>query len=216
MTLFIKKLTALVFAISVAAAYDASADGYRAVGDSREFLRELAEKTSQVRTIQTKFIQNKHLSVFSTDVKSSGRFFWQSPDKICLDYSSPAKYRIVINGDRIKTVNGGRSSTLSLKGNPVMDQMGALVSACMTGNLDALGNGFRYGVKESASEYLIDVSPVSETVRKYVVRMEIYLSRRDMSVTKLVMYENETDYTSYVFTEKKFNEAVPAAVFDMR
>lgn len=209
-------MLALAFAMSLAAAHDASADGYRPVGDSREFLRDLAEKTSRVHTIQAKFVQNKHLSVFSTDVKSYGRFSWQSPDKICLDYSTPAKYRIVINGDRIKTVNGGRSSTLSLKGNPVMDQMGSLVAACMTGNLESLGNGFRYSVKESSSGYLIDVSPVSETVRKYVARMEIYLSSLDMSVTKLVMYENETDYTSYVFTEKKFNEAVPAAVFDMR
>ena len=154
--------------------------------------------------------------MFSKTVKSEGCFFWQSPDKICLDYSSPTKYKIVINGDKLKTETGGRSSVVSAKGNPMMDQMSNLISACMTGNLDALGSDFRYEVRESASQYLVTIEPVSQMVKKYIVKMEIRLDRRDMSVVKLVMFENATDYTSYTFTEKKFNETIPSAVFSIR
>ena len=46
--------------------------------------------------------------------------------------------------------------------------------------------------------------------------MEIYLDKKDLSVNRLVMYENVTDYTGYVFTDKKFNETIPASVFDVR
>ena len=46
--------------------------------------------------------------------------------------------------------------------------------------------------------------------------MEIYLDKKDYSGNRLVMYENETDYTGYVFSEKKFNETIPSAVFDVR
>ena len=97
-----------------------------------------------------------------------------------------------------------------------MDQMSNLISACMTGNLDALGSDFRYEVRESASQYLVTIEPVSQMVKKYIVKMEIRLDRRDMSVVKLVMFENATDYTSYTFTEKKFNETIPSAVFSIR
>ena len=53
-------------------------------------------------------------------------------------------------------------------------------------------------------------------VKKYIAKMEIRLDRRDMSVVKLVMFENATDYTSYTFTEKKFNGTIPSAVFSIR
>ena len=193
-----------------------AADQFMALKDKQAFRKELAEKNQSVHSIRAKFFQDKYLDVFSKTVKSEGCFLWQSPDKICLDYSSPTKYKIVINGDKLKTETGGRSSVVSAKGNPMMDQMSNLISACMTGNLDALGSDFRYEVRESASQYLVTIEPVSQMVKKYIAKMEIRLDRRDMSVVKLVMFENATDYTSYTFTEKKFNETIPSAVFSIR
>ena len=97
-----------------------------------------------------------------------------------------------------------------------LDLMSSLIAACMTGNLSAMGSGFKTVVMESQSDFLITITPQSQTVRNYIFKMEIYLDKKDYSVNRLVMYENETDYTGYVFSEKKFNETIPAAVFDVR
>ena len=180
--------------------------GYGPVKDEQAFRKELMTRTSAVTSIQTKFIQEKFLSVFSRIVKSEGRFYWQTP----------AKYRITIAGDRIKTVSNGKANVISAKGNPMMDQMSLLIAACMTGNLSAMGSGFKTVVMESKSDFLITITPQSQTVRNYISMMEIYLDKQDYSVNRLVMYENETDYTGYVFSEKKFNETIPFAVFDVR
>lgn len=98
----------------------------------------------------------------------------------------------------------------------MMDQMSSLIAACMTGNLSAMGSGFKTVVMESKSDFLITITPQSQTVRNYIFKMEIYLDKKDYSVNRLVMYENETDYTGYVFSEKKFNETIHSAVFDVR
>ena len=98
----------------------------------------------------------------------------------------------------------------------MMDQMSALITSCMTGNLNAMGAGFKTSVQESAADYRITITPQSQSVRNYIARMEIYLDKKDLSVNRLVMYENGTDYTGYVFTDKKFNETIPASVFDVR
>ena len=123
--------------------------GYGPVKDEQAFRKELMTRTSAVTSIQTKFIQEKFLSVFSRIVKSEGRFYWQKPNSICLDYQTPAKYRITIAGDRIKTVSNGKANVISAKGNPMMDQMSSLIAACMTGNLSAMGSGFKTVVLES-------------------------------------------------------------------
>ena len=95
--------------------------GYGPVKDEQAFRKELMASTSAVTSIQTKFIQEKFLSVFSRIVKSEGRFYWQKPNSICLDYQTPAKYRITIAGDRIKTVSNGKANVISAKGNPMID-----------------------------------------------------------------------------------------------
>lgn len=164
-------------------------------------------------SIRADVVQKKYLSVFNAEVVSKGTFAWSAPDKLCLDYTTPAPYRIVIDGDRLLTVNAGKSSSANLKGNPVMSQMKNLLSACMTGNVNAMGSDFEIEYFESDREYKVVLVPVSDQLRGYVCRMEIFLDRKDMSVNTLVMHENETDYTSYVFSGKKFNEALPASVF---
>ena len=149
-------------------------------------------------------------------MKSDGNFYWEKNDKICLDYQSPVKYKIVINGDKLKTVNSGKSSVISTKGNPMMDQMSSLISACMTGNINQMGSGFKVKIEESASDYRLTIEPQAKEVQNYIAKMEIFLSRKDMSVSRLIMHENAEDYTGYVFTDNKFNEKIPASVFDVR
>lgn len=198
------------------ASMQGTAAGYKAVADMAAFRKELASKTSALTTIQAKFVQTKYLSVFSREMKSEGRFYWQKTDKICLDYRTPVAYEIVINGDKIKTVNAGKASVIDTKGNPMMDQMSTLITSCMTGDLSKLGADFAVNVEESAADYRLTIVPKSKTVRAYIDKMVILLNRKDLSVNRLTMYENASDYTMYDFTDKKFNAAIPQTVFNMR
>ncbi len=215
MDMTIRKILFSIVLCTVSVMSVAAAD-YGQLKDEKAFLAELQRRNSAISSIQAKFVQTKFLSVFSTEMKSDGNFYWQKSDKICLDYLSPVKYRIVINGDKLKTVSSGKSSVISTKGNPMMDQMNLLITACMTGNISLMGASFRVSIEESANDYRITIQPQSQQVKNYISKMEIHLSRKDMSVTELYMYENANDYTGYVFSQQKFNETIPSSVFDVR
>lgn len=211
----IKKIFCVAL-ISVLPLVTLAAAEYGPLKDEKAFMSELQRKNASITSIQAKFVQTKFLSVFSTEMKSDGNFFWEKNDKICLDYQTPVKYKIVINGDKLKTVSSGKSNVINTKGNPMMDQMSALIAACMTGNIDRMGSGFKVKIEESASDYRLTIEPQAKEVQSYIAKMEIFLSRKDMSVSRLVMHENADDYTGYVFTDNKFNEKIPASVFDVR
>lgn len=98
----------------------------------------------------------------------------------------------------------------------MMDQMSTLITSCMTGDLSKLGADFTVNVEESAADYRLTIVPKSKTVRAYIDKMVILLNRKDLSVNRLTMYENASDYTMYDFTDKKFNAAIPQTVFNMR
>ena len=95
-----KRSVILAALVSVMCVIPLRAGDYGAVKDEQAFRRELMVKTSAVTSIQASFVQEKFLSVFSSTVKSEGKFYWQKEDKICLDYKTPAKYRITIAGDK--------------------------------------------------------------------------------------------------------------------
>ena len=97
-----KRSVILAALVSVMCVIPLRAGDYGAVKDEQAFRRELMVKTSAVTSIQASFVQEKFLSVFSSTVKSEGKFYWEKEDKICLDYRTPAKYRITIAGDKIK------------------------------------------------------------------------------------------------------------------
>lgn len=206
----------LIVASALAVQSAAAQENFVKLRDVETFTSVLAGRTSAVESIQASVRQEKYLSVFKAKVVSTGSFAWQKPDRLCLDYKTPSAYKIVIDGDRLLTINAGRSSSASLKGNPVMSQMRSLMAACMTGDLSLMGGGFSMEYFESPSEYRVEIVPQSEQIRGYIARMVICLDRKDLSVNSLLMYENETDYTGYTFYDKKFNQKIPDSVFAAR
>lgn len=194
----------------------AADDSFTRVSDQTSFLSKLAARTSDVNSIYASVTQEKFLSVFSAKVVSKGVFAWERDGRICLDYNTPSKYKVVISGDRLSTVADGRVNTMTIKGNPMMSQMGVLISSCMTGDLQAMDNGFAMEYFESDKAYKVVIMPSSKQIRDYISKMVILFDKKDLSVDSLEMYENESDYTCYIFTEKKFNEKIPDSVFAVR
>lgn len=192
------------------------ARNYAKVEDVQAFRTEMKRHASATSSIQAQFVQEKYLSVFSTVVKSTGTFYWKQGNNVCLDYRTPAKYCMVIAGDKIKTTTAGKSNVIDVSGNPMMGQMRTFIAASMAGDLSQVGPDFQITVEKSAADYRITVVPKSKTVSEYISRIEIHINAKDMSVDSLVMHENATDYTKYIFSSKKFNEVIPDSVFSMR
>ena len=179
------------------------------VGQSKANIEEINSKleqhTQSLQSIESDFEQVKHIDIFNEDVISKGTFLYHKDMKICLDYKTPSPYRMVIANNRLMTDMGGKRSVVTLKSNTMMNEMKAMISACMTGNLSAISSDFDLTYKENAEHYIITVKPRKSGVSNYIQRIEIYLAKKDMAVTRLTFYENEQDYTLYKFTNRRFN-----------
>lgn len=179
--------------------------------DIGEFESRLASVTGSLSSIESKFVQNKYMDVFQETVRSEGVFKFKSPDKISMKYISPVNYEIIINGDGMKMVSGGQDSKIT--GNPMFSQIRDMMAACMTGDLSGLSGSFSMSFYENGTTYMVKMSPVSPAVKNYVAGIEIRISKKDMSVERLRINENGTDYTEYVFTDKKYNTITDETCF---
>lgn len=82
--------------------------------------------------------------------------------------------------------------------------MRSMLAACMSGNISQI-SGYNMEYFEDANSYLIKIKPTNKSVQAYISGFDIYMDKKDMSVSKLRISENATDYTDYLFQNKKFN-----------
>ncbi|MBR2195797.1 MAG: outer membrane lipoprotein carrier protein LolA [Salinivirgaceae bacterium] len=195
-------LTLLIFTTSALAAAAQVSD----IADMQQFESRLKATSDKLTSIECDFVQVKHLDMFDEDVTSKGRFYYLKNNKISLDYSQPLSYLIVINDSRLKIVADGKKSVMQLNTNKMMNEMQDMITACMVGDLNRMNNSYNLKYQEDNSEYIIGITPRSRQVKEYISAIEIRLSKADMSVDQLRMYENEADYTDYKFSNKRFNQ----------
>ena len=176
------------------------------IADMQKFESRLKETSDKLTSIESDFLQVKHLDMFDEDVTSKGKFYYLKDNKISLDYSQPLSYLIVINGSRLKIVADGKKSVMQLNTNKMMNEMQDMITACMVGDLNRMNDSYNLKYQEDNNQYIISITPRSKQVKDYVSAIEIRLSKADMSVDQLRMYENEADYTDYKFSNKRFNQ----------
>ena len=184
------------------------------MADVESFKKKIGEVAASVKSIESNFVQIKHMDIFNEDIKSEGKFYYKNEDKICLDYTKPNKYLIVINGDKIKTISDGKKNVMNLKSNKVMKEMRSMLSGCMSGNLSQI-SGYQMEFFEDAQNYLIKVKPTNKSVQSYVSGFDIYMDKKDLSVSKLRISEAGNNYTDYLFNNKKFNTLTDDKVFSV-
>ncbi|MBO7143728.1 MAG: outer membrane lipoprotein carrier protein LolA [Salinivirgaceae bacterium] len=198
-----KHLLTLLIVIMTALAAAAQVSG---IADMQKFESRLKETSDKLTSIESDFLQVKHLDMFDEDVTSKGKFYYLKDNKISLDYSQPLSYLIVINGSRLKIVADGKKNVMQLNTNKMMNEMQDMITACMVGDLNRMNDNYNLKYQEDNNQYIISITPRSKQVKDYVSAIEIRLSKADMSVDQLRMYENEADYTDYKFSNKRFNQ----------
>ena len=176
------------------------------IANMQQFESQLKSSAGKLTSIESDFTQVKHLDMFDEDVTSSGKFSYKKENKISLIYSKPISYTIVINNGKLKIVADGKKSIMSLNSNKMMNEMQDMITACMIGDLSNMSNDYILNYQEDNQQYLIKITPKSNSVKEYVSGIEIWLSKTDMSVDQLRMYETDTDYTDYKFSNKRFNQ----------
>ena len=79
--------------------------GFTSIKDIADFKKKF--------TIKSDFTQEKNLSVLSEKIKSKGVFMFMKQNRTRMEYTSPFKYLLVINGDKVFIKDEQKSNSFS-------------------------------------------------------------------------------------------------------
>ena len=199
-------LTNLVFA---------QENGFNKVQDIEKVKSELSKLTENTSTIQSQFIQEKHLSFLTENIISKGEFYFKSPDKLRWEYSEPFEYIIVFNDKNILIKDGSKISTFDTESNKMFSEINTMIIGTIQGNLFTDNERFDVEYFENASQYLLELNPKLPEMKNMLKTIKIYIDKSDVSVAKIKMIESSDDYTSIDFKNRLQNQDINDSKFEL-
>jgi outer membrane lipoprotein-sorting protein len=186
--------------------------GYEPVSNLAEFKKEFAMQSSKINSITSTFTQEKMLSALTEKITSNGTFKFKRSNKVRIEYTNPFSYLMIMNGDRMMVKDGQKETHVNVKSNKLFQQINRIMVDCVQGTiLDS--KDFTMRVFENDKEYLLEMRPVSKSLRDFFQAILLVVEKKDYSVHAIEMNEPSGDNTIITFTNKKLNDQLPDSVF---
>lgn len=175
--------------------------------------KDLVNETSRTtQTIQSDFVQYKHLEFLSNDIITQGKMVFKSPNKVKWEYTEPFQYSIVFLEDKLLINDGGTKSNIDMGNSALFQKLNQLIVNSVKGNLFQ-DTDFDMEYFKAGGYYKVVFTPKDEKIKSYIASFILNFDKDQAVVQEVKMVEPSADFTRIVFTNRKINQAVNDAVF---
>lgn len=168
-----------------------------------EFERELKAKSEGITSIVAEMTQTREVAVLADVVTKDGDFRFNAPNNILLSFDD-GDY-IKLSAEWFEMKSGANITKRSANSNPMLKQLSAMLTACMSGDVASIAKGFTPTITQSDKEWRVVLKPERGKGAAKIAEVELIFDRKDMSLDSLKMVEKSGDYTMYTFRNKQFN-----------
>ena len=168
-----------------------------------------------VNSIESDFTQEKNISVLSEKIISKGSFKFKKENMLRWEYSTPYKYLIVINKDKIWIKDEKKTQKYDMNSNKVFKEINDVMMACVQGNIFKSGK-FKVAYFENEKYYKLELTPLQKNMKESLKKINMYFDKSVTSVSKLDMIEPNEDYTTLDFNLKSQNASLQDNIFTVK
>jgi len=177
-------------------------------GQPQTVLSKLEASLSDVKTVRTRFVQEKKLALFKNTLITRGVIQLQPPDKLLWRVESPIKYVLLIDGKQAKQWDGetGKSQKIPLADNPVFSAVTEQLRSWFGGRYSLLA--LDYAISQRSETPAVFVfTPKPDTPAAKMLRAVTVTFREDKRyLTSIQIDEAGGDTTVLRFEETELNK----------
>lgn len=182
------------------------------IKDPSTLIEQINLSSAKTNTITADFSQVKEMSFLEEKAISSGKFYFEKEKKLRWEYTEPFSYAIILNNDRLRIIDEGKSKDFEAGSNRMFLEISNIMTGMVNGKL-LNSPQFTATWSEAPGYYLAELVPTGNDLKNYLSRIELRLNKQDFTVDELKMFEKSGDYTLITFRNKKLNETIPAEIF---
>jgi len=187
---------------------------YPAVAEDILLLKELESKVSNIQSLSCEFKQEKHLAMFNEVLVSTGRFYFQKPDRLRWEYIKPVRMGFVLNGRKGKRWSeiDGSETGFDPQKEPGMMMIRKQLLAWATFNLKWLQKTYYIQVK-SKEPVILSLRPKNSKAQ-IIDHLYIRFTKNKNAIDTLELHEKDGDFTRIKFSNQKINVVLSKNIFN--
>jgi outer membrane lipoprotein-sorting protein len=202
----------IIISLSLSISAFAQDKGETPVSNPEKLISQVNLFSQKTTSITADFTQVKEMSFMEEKITSTGKFWFQKENLMRWEYITPFKYAIILNGDRIRIIDEGKTKDFDAGSNRMFLEISQVMTGMVNGTLLS-SNQFVTTWYEGENYYKAEMIPAGAMMKEYLDKIELKLDKLDFSVDELKMVEKSGDYTQVTFKNKKLNEIIPAEIF---
>ena len=186
--------------------------GFIQPADEAALKKKLELGIASVKSIFCAFKQEKQMALLEEKAISEGKFAFEQPGKVRLEYEKPYSFLMVVNGEHVAIREGGKESK---GGQKAAAQIRKLMVAMVDGSM-LKSKDFKPVFYESTTQVLAVVTPNQKMMREFFDSIEITFDKADWTATNILFNERGGDFTRMAFHTKKINTPLDPILFNPR
>lgn len=168
-------------------------------------------QAAKINTLQSDFIQYKHLDFLANDIETSGKLVFKSPDIVKWEYTKPFNYSVLFKDKTLFINNEGSKSDLDVGSSDLFKQLNGLIVNSIKGDMFD-ENQFTITYFKNESNSVVHSVSKDKKFSKYIKAFHITFNAEG-EVIELKMIEPTDDYTRIIFSNRTVNTPIADAVF---
>jgi outer membrane lipoprotein-sorting protein len=171
----------------------------------------IQDKAGEIKSVTANFIQEKHLKILSKPLISKGIFYYQSPQSLRWEYTSPFRSILLIHDGNIKRYIKGNDGFIQDSGVELQAMQVVLqeITLWMRGRFN--DNPNFNAVLEPGPKIVL--TPKEKSFAAIIQRIELMLSNQPGIIETVQIYENDTSYTKFIFNNVRLNKPLKDSLF---
>jgi outer membrane lipoprotein-sorting protein len=176
-------------------------------------LAQMQRLAADVTTLQSDFVQEKHLSMFQEVLRSKGRFFFARPDRLRWELTDPVAAGFVLVGGKGRRWNAhsGPQEPFELTREPVMQLVAEQLFAWAAVDLERLRRSYRITVVQRAP-VVLNLEPLA-AAGGFLDYLRVAFAEDGRHVAMVEVHEQGGDFTRIRFVKAKVNSPLPDELF---
>jgi outer membrane lipoprotein carrier protein len=180
-------------------------------------LDQVALNAGRVESVFARFAQERHLSLFQEPLRSEGCLCFQKPGRIRWEVTQPYQSILVSDGKGVAQFERANDQwrKLDLGLADAMQSVVAQIGAIMEGRYASQQADYSLSATNTADGPVVTLMPRQPAMRKMMRAIDIYLTPDFRATRRVVLREQDGDFTDIRFSAQMAGPPLPAGTFDL-
>ena len=184
---------------------------------SKALLDQIQKELSSIKTLETDFIQTRHLAIFEDELISEGKLYYVLPDQMRWEIQKPYRSALIFNQNQMVKyeIRDGQPRKMELAVAALFTEIMNQMMHILKGNFQAIEKQYTINA-ELEENVTVTLKPRSSKLSTIIGSFVFTMHPKTYRVKKLNLKEGSKDDIEVVFQNEKENKFLDPSLFSMK